>query len=210
MTEETRVICAGFGGQGIMSMGRIIAYTGMQNGKEVSWLPSYGPEMRGGTANCHVIVADEAIASPVISGNADVVVAMNYPSMRKFEDELLGNSPVSKPLGGEVAGNPGGGVLLYNSSLIEDAPSRRDIRAVAVPATDIAVELGNTKVANMVMLGALLGATALFTREQLASALKEAFGTGKAEFLPLNTAALDRGWELAAVDSPAEPTGRSR
>jgi 2-oxoglutarate ferredoxin oxidoreductase subunit gamma len=166
-----------------MSMGRLIAYTGMQSGKEVSWLPSYGPEMRGGTANCHVIVADEAIASPVISGNADVVVAMNYPSMRKFEGELNGTPSDA-------------GLLLYNSSLIEDAPSRGGIRVIAVPATDSAAELGNTKVANMVMLGAFLAATALFTRAQLAAALEDVFGSSKEEFLPLNLRALDRGLEI--------------
>ena len=184
---ETRIICAGFGGQGIMSMGRLIAYTGMQNGKEVSWLPSYGPEMRGGTANCNAIVSDVPIASPVISGNADVVVAMNLPSMRKFESELIP-----------------GGILLYNSSLIGEAPARSDVRNLPVDATGQATELGNAKTANMVILGALLTATELFRRDQIVAALKEVFGSAKDQFLPLNTKALDRGLEInTARTTPA-------
>lgn len=179
---ETRVICAGFGGQGIMSMGRLIAYTGMQNGKEVSWLPSYGPEMRGGTANCHVTVGDEPIASPVVSGTADAIIAMNLPSMRKFEAELHAE-----------------GVLLYNSSLIEEAPDREDVRIVPVPATDLAGEIGNTKVANMVILGAFLAITGLFSRDQIVAALQEVFGAGKDQFLPINTRALERGFEIGAA-----------
>lgn len=209
---ETRIICAGFGGQGIMSMGRLIAYTGMKNGREVSWLPSYGPEMRGGTANCHVIVADSPIASPVVSGNADAVVAMNLPSMRKFEAELTG-APGADEAPESAAGDaavgaaaaPGAGatrpgILLYNSSLIEEEPEREDTILLPIPATSIAGNLGNTKVANMVMLGAFLAATRLFTRDQVIESLERVFGSAKDQFLPLNTAALDKGLALVSQE----------
>jgi 2-oxoglutarate ferredoxin oxidoreductase subunit gamma len=210
---ETRIICAGFGGQGIMSMGRLIAYTGMKNGREVSWLPSYGPEMRGGTANCHVIVADDPIASPVVSGNADAVVAMNLPSMRKFEAELTGapgaddepEADAGHPAAAGTAGAPGAGethpgILLYNSSLIEEEPEREDVILLPIPATGIAGNLGNTKVANMVMLGAFLAATHLFTRDQVIESLERVFGSAKDQFLPLNTDALDKGLALVAEE----------
>ncbi|MFW5729103.1 MAG: 2-oxoacid:acceptor oxidoreductase family protein [bacterium] len=208
---ETKIICAGFGGQGVMSMGRLIAYTGMKNGKEVSWLPSYGPEMRGGTANCHVIVADKPIASPVVSGNADAVIAMNLPSMRKFETELAGagegaeeagvaraaaQAPGATPPGAAVQA----GVLLYNSSLIEEQPDRNDVILLPIPATSVAGALGNTKIANMVMLGAFLAATSLFSRDQVIDSLKQVFGTAKDQFLPLNIDALDKGFALVDKD----------
>ena len=215
---ETRIICAGFGGQGIMSMGRLIAYTGMKNGREVSWLPSYGPEMRGGTANCHVIVADNPIASPVVSGNADAVVAMNLPSMRKFEAELTGTAGAAGTAGTAGAAGAAGatgatgatgaqgarearpGILLYNSSLIEERPERDDVIVLPIPATDLAGALGNTKAANMVMLGAFLAATHLFTRDQVIESLERVFGSAKDQFLPLNTAALDKGLALVAEE----------
>ncbi len=200
---ETRIICAGFGGQGIMSMGRLIAYTGMKNGREVSWLPSYGPEMRGGTANCHVIVADNPIASPVVSGNADAVVAMNLPSMRKFEAELTGaagTAGTTGTAGAQGAGEARPGILLYNSSLIEEKPEREDVIVLPIPATDVAGALGNTKVANMVMLGAFLAATQIFTRDQIIESLKRVFGSAKDQFLPLNTDALDKGLALVSEE----------
>lgn len=174
-----RIICAGFGGQGVMSMGRLIAYTGMQEGLEVSWLPSYGPEMRGGTANCHVLVSDTPIGSPIISKDATAVLAMNLPSVTKFQEEL---SP--------------GGLLLYNSSLIENVDFRTDITPIPVPANATAQEVGNPKGANMVMLGAYLGARNLFSLESVLTALKKVFGAGKAHFLPANETALRRGMEL--------------
>jgi 2-oxoglutarate ferredoxin oxidoreductase subunit gamma len=179
MTQQ-KIICAGFGGQGVMSMGRLIAYTGMKEGLEVSWLPSYGPEMRGGTANCSVIVSDHAIGSPVISGDADAVIAMNLPSLKKFEKELLP-----------------GGLLLINESLIEVGAERKDIIELRVGANAIAAELGTTKAANMVMLGAYVAAAGLFKVDSVVSALKTVFGPGKAAYLETNRAALMRGAELA-------------
>ncbi len=177
-----RIVCAGFGGQGVMSMGRLIAYTGMQEGLEVSWLPSYGPEMRGGTANCHVLVSDTPIGSPIISKDATAVIAMNLPSVTKFQSEL---APT--------------GLLLYNSDLIEDVDFRSDVTILPVPANSTAREVGNPKAANMVMLGAYLGSRGLFSLEAVLGALKKVFGADKARFLPANEAAIRSGMELAAT-----------
>lgn len=180
MLEKT--ICAGFGGQGVMSMGRLMAYTAMYRDLEVSWLPSYGPEMRGGTANCHVIISDTLIGSPVIAHDATSVLALNLPSMEKFTGELVE-----------------GGLLIYNSSLIEKAPSRTDVRAVAVPANAIASEVGTLKAANMVMLGAWLRLTGVLELEDVVLALKKVFGPSKEHFVPMNETALTRGMEAAAA-----------
>lgn len=174
--SESKIICAGFGGQGVMSMGRLIAYTGMLEGKEVSWLPSYGPEMRGGTANCHVIVSDHPIGSPVISRDATALIAMNLPSMRKFEADLVPQ-----------------GLLMINKSLIDVAPDREDLKVVDVPANQMALDLGNAKVANMVMLGAYLAESGLFALDSVFEALKKVFGPKKQTLLPLNRKALEEG-----------------
>jgi len=185
--EIEKVICAGFGGQGVMSMGRLLAYTGMQVGREVSWLPSYGPEMRGGTANCHVMVSDSPIGSPVISSDASTLIAMNFPSMVKFVPDLIG-----------------GGLLMYNSSLISEAPDRDDVTVVGVQANEIAGEVGNLKVANMVMLGAYLAVRQLFTAEQVVAALKKVFGPTKEHFLPMNEEALRKGMDAASAKVTAK------
>lgn len=177
MTHE-QAILAGFGGQGIMLMGRLIAAAAMQHGYQVSWLPSYGPEMRGGTANCQVVVSGKPIGSPVISGNADTVIAMNLPSMRKFEGELRPD-----------------GLLLYNSSLIADPPERTDIRVAAIPANEIANEVGNLKAANIAMLGAYLALTGLLEPKEIISVLEEMFGSAKRQFIPINEKAIARGYE---------------
>ena len=134
----SRVICAGFGGQGVMSMGQLLTYAGMLEGKEVAWLPSYGPEMRGGTANCAVTVSDEPVGSPVIANDATCAVIMNLPSMKFVKDVV-----------------PGGHILV-NSSLIDTKVDRDDVKVTYIPANDIAGEMGMPKVANMIMLGAFL------------------------------------------------------
>jgi len=134
MTEQ--IILAGFGGQGVLLAGQIIAYAGMNEGKNVSWLPSYGPEMRGGTANCNVVVSDEEVGSPVVV-EADCLIVMNRPSLEKYEKDL-------KP----------GGLLLLDSDLIEIEPTRSDIKVIKVPANSLAEQAGSIKAANMVMLGA--------------------------------------------------------
>ena len=129
------MIFAGFGGQGVMLMGQILAYAGMLEGQQVSWFPAYGPEMRGGTANCSIIIGDEPVGTPIVT-EPSVVVAMNLPSLDKFEPMLHAD-----------------GTLLINSSLIDRKPHRTDIKTYYVPCNDIAQELGNLKVANMVMVG---------------------------------------------------------
>lgn len=173
-----KVICAGFGGQGVMSMGQLLTYAGMLESKEVSWLPSYGPEMRGGTANCSVIVSDKPIGSPVVTNDATCAVVMNLPSLIKFEAD------VEK-----------GGKILVNTSLIAQKVERTDIEAYYLPANEIAIELGNAKVANMVMLGALLEITKTVETESVLDAFKKVFGPSKEKFVPLNRAALEKGAE---------------
>ena len=177
MTEK--IIIAGFGGQGVMSLGQMLAYSGMTEGREVSWLPSYGPEMRGGRANCQVIVSDEPIAAPIIS-TADTVIAMNLPSLDKFESTI-------KP----------GGNLFINSSLIERKAKRDDINVYYVKANDIAVELGNSRVAGMVVLGTYLKATNVVKAETVIESLKKVLGDKKLDLIPINEEALKRGAELA-------------
>lgn len=178
MKEE--IIMAGFGGQGVMSIGRLLSYAGMKEDDEVSWMPSYGPEMRGGTANCTVIVSDEKIPSP-LSSKPDTIIVMNLPSLDKF-------SPMVKS----------GGLILYNSSLIEKEVEREDVETVAVPANEVANELGNSKVANMVMLGTYLGVqTKNFVRlETVKDALENVLPARRHDLIPLNKKALERGKEL--------------
>lgn len=174
-----RIICAGFGGQGVMSMGQLITYAGMIEGKQVSWLPSYGPEMRGGTANCNVTVSDTPIGSPIIADNATAAIVMNLPSLDKFEAEV-----------------EAGGRVLVNSSLIEKKVARDDVDAFYVPANEIANEVGNGKVANMVMLGAYLELSKAVKVESIVEALKKVFGPSKAHLIPLNEEALKRGADV--------------
>jgi 2-oxoglutarate ferredoxin oxidoreductase subunit gamma len=176
---EQRIMIAGFGGQGVLLMGQLIAQGAMDEGKFVSWLPSYGPEMRGGTANCSVVVADEPVGSPVVT-EPDVAIIMNKPSLISFEKSV-------KP----------GGVLLYNTSLIDQAPTRDDIRVIGVPCNDIAAELGNARVANMVMLGAYCKAAGHIALESIEDAMRHKLGERKAHLMPLNRQALDRGVECA-------------
>lgn len=177
MTDK--IICAGFGGQGLMSLGMLIAYSGMLENKEVSWCPSYGAEMRGGTANCSVVVSDKAVGSPVISNDATIVIAMNLPSLLKFEKSL---AP--------------GGKLFINSSLIEQKATRTDIEVFYIPANDIANTLGNTKIANMVMLGALLKSKEIVKPESILEAFPKVFGENKAKFIPMNKEAIEKGANL--------------
>lgn len=172
---ERQIIVAGFGGQGVLLMGQLLAYAGMLEGQEVSWMPSYGPEMRGGSANCAVVISDRPVGSPKVE-DATAVIAMNRPSMEQFEKNVV----------------PGGG-LLYNSSLIEVKPTRDDIRVVAVPCNDIAQELGNARVANMVMLGAYIELTKLFPMDALVEALRHKLGPSKEKLIPLNRKAMEAG-----------------
>lgn len=175
---EQRVIMAGFGGQGVMSMGQLLAYAGMLENKNVTWLPSYGPEMRGGTANCHVIVSEKEIAAPVIS-EATAAIIMNRPSLDKFENSVVP-----------------GGVIFVNSSLVNRKVQRTDVEVYEIPANEIALEMGNLKVANMVMLGAFLEKTKIVDPESVLESLKKVLGESKANLIPINREALKRGAEV--------------
>jgi 2-oxoisovalerate ferredoxin oxidoreductase beta subunit len=172
-----RLKISGFGGQGILFMGVALAEAGMRAGRQVSWLPSYGPEMRGGTANCHVIISDKPIGSPLVS-ETDVLIAMNRPSLEKFLPEVRR-----------------GGLVLYDSSLISGVTLRDDVQSVPVPATELADKIGNTKVANVVMLGAYLALSGLLPDETVLGAINEKAHSrpGLAEF---NTKALHTGEEF--------------
>ena len=175
---ENKVICAGFGGQGVMTMGQLLAYAGMIEDKHVSWLPSYGPEMRGGTANCGVTVSDEEIGSPIITNDADIAIVMNLPSLIKFEKDV-------KP----------GGKIFVNSSLIEKKVERTDIEVYYIDANKIAADIGNIKAANLVMLGAVLKSTPIVDIESILEAFKKVFGPSKEKFIPQNREALIKGGE---------------
>ena len=175
---ENKVICAGFGGQGVMSMGQLLAYAGMIEDKHVSWLPSYGPEMRGGTANCGVTVSDEEIGSPIITNDGDIAIVMNLPSLIKFEKDV-------KP----------GGKIFINSSLIERKVERTDIEVYYIDANKIAADIGNIKAANLVMLGAVLKSTPIVDIESILEAFKKVFGPSKERFIPQNREALVKGGE---------------
>jgi len=170
------VMFAGFGGQGIMLIGQMVAYAGMAEGRQVSWLPSYGPEMRGGTAYCTVVVSDEPIGSPVL-GNPSACVVMNRPSLEKF-------APTVKK----------GGLLLVNSSLIPITSERDDIDELLVPCNELAMEVGTGKAANMVVLGAFVGRTGVVTLESLDKLVEYQFQK-KPKFIPINKEALRVGYE---------------
>lgn len=170
------IILAGFGGQGVMSMGQLLAYAGMIEDKHVSWIPSYGPEMRGGTANCAVTLSDFPISSPVISEPSTLIV-LNRPSLEKFEMNLLA-----------------GGLLLMNSSLIDIDPQRQDIQVVRIPSEDLANEkFGNTRVANMIILGAYLELTHALSLESVEKALQKVLPEYRHHLIPLNRDALELG-----------------
>lgn len=176
MHEET--IFAGFGGQGVLSMGQVLAYAGMVEGLEVCWMPSYGPEMRGGTANCMVTVSSKEISSPILS-KFDTIVALNQPSLDKFEKAV-------KP----------GGVLFYDSTNIIDPPTRTDIDIYPIPASEEAVIMKNTKIMNMIILGAVIAVRKTVSIESVMDALKKVLPERHHHLLPLNRDALKRGMEL--------------
>jgi 2-oxoglutarate ferredoxin oxidoreductase subunit gamma len=170
------VIMAGFGGQGLMFIGKLLAYSAMKAGKHVTWIPSYGPEMRGGTANCTVVISDEEIGSPVIT-TPQALIIMNNPSLEAFEPRLQPQ-----------------GLLLLNTSLITRAVTRRDIETIPIRANEIAADAGEKRAANMVMLGAYVARTNIISREAILEGLKELFAK-KSEFLSANVRAFERGME---------------
>ncbi|MDI3504734.1 MAG: 2-oxoglutarate ferredoxin oxidoreductase subunit gamma [Candidatus Cloacimonadota bacterium] len=174
----TEMICAGFGGQGVLTIGKFIAQASMKEGKNVSWLPSYGPEMRGGTANVSTVVSDEAIASPIVSF-PDILVALNQPSIDKF-------APMIRP----------GGILIYNTSMCPNGCKREDITQISAPMSDIANEIGNPMVLNMLAIGVIIGKTALIKYETIADDLTSYMKAKNPELLELNLKAIKRGIEI--------------
>jgi len=180
MQKAQEIIFAGFGGQGILSMGQIIAYAAMIENKEVSWMPSYGPEMRGGTANCTVIVSDTRVSSPILS-KFDSAVVLNQPSLDKFESTL-------KP----------GGFLLYEQSGIINPPTRTDIEILSLPAIEEATKkLNKRQVANMILVGAFLERRPIVMMENILKALKKVLPERHHHLIPLNEQALMIGKKFA-------------
>jgi len=172
---QQEVIIAGFGGQGVLFAGQLLAYAGMDEGKAVTWIPSYGPEMRGGTANCTVVISDQEIGSPFVK-NPSAVIAMNLPSLDKYEDLI-------KP----------GGVLVVNTSMVNRQVEREDITVVGIPANEIAEAVDNKRGVNMVMLGALLENSDILSLEALEAALEAHLPERHKKLLPANLAALREG-----------------
>ncbi|KPJ76489.1 MAG: 2-oxoacid:ferredoxin oxidoreductase subunit gamma [Deltaproteobacteria bacterium SG8_13] len=176
---QSEVMFAGFGGQGILLSAKILAHAAMEDGLEVAWVPSYGPEMRGGTAYCTVVISDRLIGSPIIR-NPMHLVAMNRPSLEKF-------APLVKP----------NGVILVNSTLISIESGRDDVDELRVPVNDIAVRLGNVRSANIVALAAFVARAGVVKMETLRHCVKEEFAT-KEKLIPLNMAAVEEGEKAAA------------
>ncbi|HVO36827.1 MAG TPA: 2-oxoacid:acceptor oxidoreductase family protein [Candidatus Acidoferrum sp.] len=172
------IVMAGFGGQGLMFIGKLLAYSAMKEGKHVTWIPSYGPEMRGGTANCTVVVSSEEIGSPVTSHPRSIII-MNNPSMEAFEPRVQT-----------------GGLLLLSSSLVNRPLTRRDVRVLAIPASELADAAGAERSANMVMLGAYVALTGVVAEESIIEGLKELFGK-KLDLFEANVRAFEEGMKFA-------------
>ena len=175
---QTEIVIAGFGGQGVLFAGQVLAYAGMDNGKEVTWIPSYGPEMRGGTANCTVIISDEEIGSPLVR-NPRGLIAMNLPSLDKYESTLIE-----------------GGSLIVNSSLVNRSIDRDDVQHVLIPANEIAESLGDKRMTTIVMVGALLAQIPVLSIESIEKALEDHLPERHKKLLPLNFEALRAGEEF--------------
>jgi len=178
---QTEIVVAGFGGQGVLFAGQLLAYTGLEEDLHVTWIPSYGPEMRGGTAHCTVIVSDAQIGSPMVK-NPFAALTMNLPSFIKYETLVKA-----------------GGVLVINSSLIDRKPERADINVVLVPATEIADELGNRRMANLAMLGALMSKLEVLSLQSLVKALDGHIPDRHRHTLEANLKAMQRGYDLAGA-----------
>lgn len=179
MTEE--ILIAGFGGQGVLSMGKILAYSGMMQGKEVCWMPSYGPEMRGGTANVTVIVSDDSINSPILT-EYDTVIILNQQSMVKFESAV-------KP----------GGKLFYDSNGLSTFPSRKDINIYHIPGAAEAAKMDNSMIFNMIILGGFLKAAPVVTLDNVEEGLKKSLPERRHNLIPLNLEAIQKGADVLEV-----------
>jgi 2-oxoglutarate ferredoxin oxidoreductase subunit gamma len=175
-----QIIISGFGGQGALFAGQLLTYAGLEEGRQVAWLPSYGPEMRGGTARCTVTVSDEPIGSP-LTDTPSAVIALNPPSLEMFEPKILPN-----------------GLLIVNSSIAKEKVNRSDIRSLRIPATDLARdEFQNERMANMILLGALVRVTGVVTLDSLMRALQKNLPQRRHHLLEPNRKALQKGWEIA-------------
>ncbi|MBQ2422775.1 MAG: 2-oxoacid:acceptor oxidoreductase family protein [Clostridia bacterium] len=174
--STTQYLFAGFGGQGILFSGKLLAYKGLTDGKNVSWLPSYGPEMRGGTASCSVIISDDAVGSPIVS-KPDVLIAMNLPSLDKYEDTVAS-----------------GGMIFVDSSLIERKVKRDDVKVFYIPATKLASDNGIAKLANIILMGKVLAETNGFDNEEsVNNALKKVISAKHSDMLEVNLNAMRIG-----------------
>lgn len=178
--STTQLLIAGFGGQGVLFAGKFIAYKGLLENKEISWLPSYGPEMRGGTANCSVIVSDTPVGSPIVS-IPDVLMVMNLPSLDKYENAVVA-----------------GGKIFIDSTLIDRKVERTDIEAFYIPATQMAKDAGIPTLANMIMVGKMLKETGIVSFDDIESALKKVVSARRAELLDYNLKALVAGYNYEA------------
>lgn len=173
----TQLLIAGFGGQGVLFAGKFLAYKGLIEGRQLSWLPSYGPEMRGGTANCSVILSDEPVGSPIVS-KPDALIVMNLPSLDKYEDSVVS-----------------GGAVFVDSTLIERKLRRDDVKAFYVPATALANELGTPSLANMIMVGKFIKETGAVSADDMEAALKKVVSARHQDMLKSNLNAIKRGFE---------------
>ena len=175
-TEE--IIISGFGGQGVLSMGKILAYSALMEGKEVTWMPAYGPEQRGGTANVTVIISDERISSPILS-TYDTAIILNQPSMAKFESKV-------KP----------GGTIIYDGYGISQPPTRKDIKVYRIDAMDAAAEMNNMKAFNMIVLGGLLKLRPMVSIESVLKGLRKTLPARHHHLIPMNEEAIRKGMEI--------------
>lgn len=176
MSKTTKILIAGFGGQGVLFAGKALAYTGLKVGMEVSWLPSYGPEMRGGTANCSVTLSDTPIGSPIVD-KPDVLIAMNLPSLDKFYNDT-----------------EKGGYVIFDSSLIAKNDLREDVKTIGIPATKMASDNSLSGLANMIILGKVIKETNVLTLEQVKNSLAQMIPAKKAELLEKNIKAIELGY----------------
>lgn len=175
---KKEIIISGFGGQGVLSMGKILAYSGLMENKEVTWMPAYGPEQRGGTANVTVIVSDERISSPILS-SYDIAIVLNQPSLEKFEPKV------------KV-----GGILIYDGYGIIEPPKRKDITVYRIDAMDKAAEMRNSKVFNMIVLGGLLGVSPFMSTDAVSKALLKTLPARHHHLIPLNMQAVEEGMKI--------------
>lgn len=174
--STVNMLIAGFGGQGVLFAGKFIAYKGLLEGKELSWLPSYGPEMRGGTANCSVILSDIPVGSPIVS-KPDVLMAMNLPSLDKYESSVVAN-----------------GSIFVDSTLIDRKVSRTDVKSYYIPATKLAKDAGFPTLANMIMVGKMIKEAGIVSHDGLTDALKKVVSAKRAELLDVNLQAIEMGY----------------